>query len=81
VAVPHRRGARLAPRWIGWAGLTLGLVSLTSMGTLIAPALFPFLALGTLLFVVWVAALTFALLRSTRTKGSVAAPHAAPTSA
>ena len=63
---------RVGPRWIGWAGLVLGLISLVSTGTLIAPALFPFLALGTLLFVVWIAALTVALLRSTRTESRVA---------
>ena len=66
---------RIAPRWIGWAGLALGAISLVSTGTLLAPALFPLLALGTLLFVVWVAALTVALLRSTRT-GSRVAPRA-----
>jgi hypothetical protein len=60
--------SRIAPRWIGWTGLVLGLISLVSTGTLVAPALFPFLAIGTLLFVVWVAALTIALLRSTRTE-------------
>ncbi len=59
--------SRLAPRWIGWTGLALGLISLVSTGTLVASELFPFLALGTLLFVVWVGALTVALLRSTRT--------------
>jgi Domain of unknown function (DUF4386) len=63
---------RIAPRWIGWTGLALGLISLVSTGTLVAPELFPFLALGTLLFVVWVAALTVALLRSTRTESRVA---------
>jgi len=63
--------ARLAPRWIGWSGLALGLVSFVSTSTLVTPVLFPFLALGTLLFVVWVAALTFALLRSPRTKGRI----------
>lgn len=36
------------------------------------PELFPFLALGTLLFVVWVAVLTVALLRSPRTESRVA---------
>jgi hypothetical protein len=44
------------------------LISLVSTGTLVAPELFPFLALGTLLFVVWVLALTVTLLRSTRTE-------------
>lgn len=60
--------SRIAPRWIGWTGLVLGLISLLSTGTLLTPALFPLLAIGTLLFVVWVAALTIALLRSTRTE-------------
>ncbi len=59
---------RIAPRWIGWTGLALSLISLVSTGTLVAPELFPFLALGTLLFVVWVLALTVALLRITRTE-------------
>jgi hypothetical protein len=63
---------RVAPRWIGWTGLALGLISLISTGTLVAPALFFLLAIGTLLFVVWVAALTVALLRSTRTQCRVA---------
>ena len=40
------------------------MISLASTGTLLAPALFPFLALGTLLFVLWIAALTVALLRN-----------------
>ena len=64
--------SRIAPRWIGWAGLVLGLISLVSTGTLIAPGLFPFLALGTLMFVVWVVILSVALLRSTRAEGWVA---------
>ena len=58
----------IAARWIGWTGLALGLISLLSTGTLMAPELFPFLALGTLLFVVWVLTLSVALLRSTRTE-------------
>ncbi len=55
---------RLAPRWIGWTGLALGLINLISTGTVVAPALFPFAAIGTLLFVFWIAALVVALLRS-----------------
>jgi hypothetical protein len=62
---------RVAPRWIGWTGVALGLISLVSTGTLVAPALFFLLAIGTLLVVVWVAALTVALLRSTRTESRV----------
>jgi hypothetical protein len=63
---------RIAPRWMGWAGLVLGLISLASTGTLVLPALFPLLAIGTLLFVAWVAALSLALLRSTRAESRVA---------
>jgi hypothetical protein len=42
------------------------------VGTLVFPALFPLLAIGTLLFVSWVAALSLALLRSTRAESRVA---------
>lgn len=63
---------RIGLRWIGWTGLALGLVSLVSTGTLLAPVLFPLLAIGTLLFVVWVAALTTALLRITRMENRAA---------
>ena len=63
---------RIASTWIGWTGLALGLISLVSTGTLVTPALLPMLALGTLLFVFWVAALTVALLRSTPTESRLA---------
>lgn len=55
--------ARLIPRWLGWLGLGLALVSLAGSATLVAPQLFPVLALGTLLFEVWVLLLSMALLR------------------
>jgi hypothetical protein len=58
--------SRVTSRWIGWTGLVLSLISLLSTGTLVSPALFPFLAIGTLLFVVWVLALSVALLRGAR---------------
>ena len=58
---------RVVSRWIGWTGLALAVISLASTGTLLTPALLPFLALGTLLFVLWIAALTVALLRNPRT--------------
>lgn len=70
-------GRRLAPRWVGWSGLALGVVSLLSTGTLVVAALFPFLALGTLLFEVWILALSGALLRGTRTARR-SAPQAVP---
>jgi hypothetical protein len=55
--------SQIAPRWIGWTGAALVLVSLASTGTLVTPALFPVTALGALLFVAWVAALSVALVR------------------
>ena len=72
--------ARMTPRWIGWTGLALGVVSLASTGTLLTAALFPFLSLGTMLFVVWVLALSVALLRGTRAGGR-AVPSAEPAGA
>ncbi len=68
---------RVVSRWIGWTGLALAVISLASTGTLLTPALFPFLALGTLLFVLWIAALTVALLRNPRTVNR-AEPHGDP---
>jgi hypothetical protein len=68
---------RLVSRWIGWTGLALGVISLVSTGTLLTPALFPFLALGTLLFVLWIAALTVALLRNPQPASRVE-PHVEP---
>jgi hypothetical protein len=65
---------RIASCWIGSTGLALGLTSLVSTCTLVAPMLFPLLAIGPLLFVVWVATLTFVLLWSLRTVGRVAPP-------
>ncbi len=66
--------SHMAPGWIGWTGLALGLISLVTTGTLVAPALFPILVIGTLLFVLWVLALTVALLQSTR-EGNQAVPR------
>lgn len=55
--------SRLAPRWIGWLGLAVGVVGLIGTGTFVATALFPILALGSLLFELWTLALSVALLR------------------
>jgi hypothetical protein len=66
IAVLVRR-TRIAPRWIGWTGAALVLVSLASTATLVIPALFPVTALAALLFVAWVAALSVALLRRSST--------------
>jgi hypothetical protein len=51
------------------------MISLVSTGTLLGLALFPLLAIGTLLFVVWVLALTVVLLRSSTRTGSWVAPR------
>jgi hypothetical protein len=57
---------RLIPRWIGWFGIALGVVGLIGTGTLVIADLFPIAALSTLLFRVWLLALSVALFRSTR---------------
>jgi hypothetical protein len=67
----------LAPRWIGWSGLALGLVGLITSGVLVVPALFPLLMLGTILFKVYIVALSVALLRGTRAVGRTA-PQVVP---
>ncbi len=67
---------RLAPRWMGWVGLALALVSLIGTAMLLVGDLFPVLALGTLLFELWVLALSVSLVRSGRT-ASQAAPRVA----
>lgn len=55
---------RFVPRWLGWAGLALGALSLVGTGTLVVgPSLFPITALGTLLFWIWILALSIALLQ------------------
>ncbi len=59
--------SRLAPRWLGWLGLALALVSLIGTGMLLVGDLFPILALGTLIFELWVLALSISLVRSERT--------------
>ena len=65
VAAVALRGG-LAPRWLAWAGLLLGLVALGATGTLVTAAFFPLLALEMLAFPLWVLALSAALLRSPR---------------
>ncbi len=59
------------PRWIAWSGFALALLSLGGTATLVVGDLFPLLALGTLLFEVWIVALSMVLLRSARTTVSV----------
>lgn len=56
--------ARMAPRWLGWAALVLAAVSVAGSLTVIAPAFFPILTIGVMLFALWVLALSIALLRS-----------------
>ncbi len=70
-------GSRLAPRWIGWLGLVLALVSFIGTAMLLVGDVFPVLALGTLIFDLWILALSVSLVRSERT-ASQAAPQGAP---
>ncbi len=55
------------PRLITWSGVGLALLSLGGTATLVVADLFPLLALSTLLFEVWLAALSVVLLRRART--------------
>lgn len=56
--VPQRR----VPRWLGWFGSALAIMSLIGTGTLVARELFPFAALAMLLFRIWLLALSMTLL-------------------
>ncbi len=69
-------GSRLAPRWMCWMGLALAVASLIGTAMLLVPDMFPILALGTLLFELWILALSVSLVRSERT-ASQAAPQGA----
>jgi hypothetical protein len=51
------------PRWVGWSGMGLALVGLVGTATLLDANLYPVLALGTLLFDVWVGLVGGILLR------------------
>ncbi len=62
---------RLAPRWIGWLGLALALVSFIGTAMLLVGDLFPVLALSTLIFDLWILALSVSLVRSERTVSQV----------
>lgn len=70
-------GSGLTRRWIGWLGLVLALVSFIGTAMLLVGDLFPVLALGTLIFELWVLALSVSLVRSERAAGHVT-PQAAP---
>lgn len=63
---------RFAPRWIGWTGIGLAVFSLAAGAMLLFPQLFPVAALSTILFRLWVLALSCALLR--RPQPSLVAP-------
>jgi hypothetical protein len=67
---------RIAPRWIGITGVVLAAVHLVGTLTLPVGDIFPLLALGSLVYTVWVIALSASLLR--RIKPAVQAmPQAA----
>lgn len=65
--------SRLTPRWIGGLGLAVAMIGLIGSGTFVRATLFPFLALGSLLFDVWILTLSVALLRRPRTARQPAA--------
>jgi hypothetical protein len=41
------------PRWLGWSGIGLAVLSLVGSATLVTPLMFPVLAVSTLLFDLW----------------------------
>jgi hypothetical protein len=57
---------QLTPRWIGWFGLGVAVFSLVSTGTLVMPSLFFLGTLSSILFKVWMVALSIVLLRKPR---------------
>jgi hypothetical protein len=61
----------VAPRWIGWLGAVLVPVTLAGTATLLTPAAFPLAALGMLLFLAWVGALSAGALRGVRASVAV----------
>jgi hypothetical protein len=68
---------KLAPRWIGITGVVLAAIHLAGTVTLVIGDLFPVLAIGSLLFTVWVFALAVSLLRRTE-PATQATPQAVP---
>ncbi len=58
--------ARLMPRWLGWFGVGVAVLTLAGTGTLLRGALFPLATLSMLLFRVWILALGVVLLRRSR---------------
>jgi hypothetical protein len=58
--------ARVRPRWLCLAGIPIAGLSIIGSGVMVADWLFPVLALSTLLFLVWTAAIAAAMMRSSR---------------
>lgn len=67
----------LAPRWIGWSGNVLAVASLVGTGTLLFAEIVPVLLLSTMIFELWMLALSVSLVQA-RQAAPVAAPQAAP---
>lgn len=64
--------SRVLPGWFAWSGLAVALLSVVGAATLVAEALFPVLALSTMLFEFWLVGLGFALLRVPGPRGEPA---------
>jgi hypothetical protein len=69
--------SRFAPRWINPFGITVAVLSLIGTGTLLFPSLFPLTMLVTLLFNLWLLALSLAMLKSSQKVGWLASLSAA----
>lgn len=59
----------ITPRWIGWSGLALAALCLAATATIAIRDLFPLTLLETLLFPLWVLAISVALVRRRRSAG------------
>jgi len=66
---------RLIPSWIAWFGVGVGVLGIVGTGTLVSADLFPFAALSTLLFRIWLLALSVALVHSTRLARQAVSAH------
>jgi hypothetical protein len=57
------RSSEGAPRWVSWTGLVLAVAAAVGALTLLDPNVYPILAIGTLLFDVWIAVTGVILVR------------------
>ncbi len=69
---------RLMPRWLGWSGVALAVLSLLGTGTLVAAEIFPLAAVSMLLFYLWIATFSIGALRTGGRANPVAGREVSP---